>query len=213
MDLISTLAFVFVAALLVISPGPNGLLVTKTVSIAGRRAGFANVLGFMPAFFIHGTLSIFGISILLVQSAQAFFVFKMLGAAYLCWLGVKSFIAVYKGRNTLTQAATEPKKSTVTIHTAFAEGFLTNILNPKVSMFYLAAFPQFLSHSDNAFNAYLLVSLHALTNLVWFSLLIVLLAKLKKMGSSPSFQTWLHSITGTVFLSFGIKLAFLKAAE
>ena len=75
MDIINVLTFVMVASLLVISPGPNGALIAKTVPIYGRSAGFANVWGFVCAFYVHGTLSIFGISMLLLQSAQAFFVF------------------------------------------------------------------------------------------------------------------------------------------
>ncbi len=98
MDIVNLLTFVFVATLLVISPGPNGVLVAKTVPTSGRKAGFANVWGFVAAFYVHGTLSIFGISILLVQSAQAFFIFKLLGAGYLCWIGIKSLLAVWSNK-------------------------------------------------------------------------------------------------------------------
>lgn len=90
MDIHNIVTFIAVATLLVISPGPNGFLIAKTVPLSGQKAGFANVAGFVAAFYLHGTLSIFGISILLVQSAVAFAVFKMLGAAYLIWIGVKA---------------------------------------------------------------------------------------------------------------------------
>jgi threonine/homoserine/homoserine lactone efflux protein len=66
------------------SPGPNGALIAKTVPTSGRAAGFANVLGFLPAFYLHDALSILGISILLVQSATAFMIVEYIGAAYLC---------------------------------------------------------------------------------------------------------------------------------
>ena len=88
-------AFAFVASLLVMSPGPNGVLIARTVPTSGRVAGFANVAGFVTAFYLHGALSVLGISILLVQSATAFAIVKYLGAAYLCWIGVKALYAAY----------------------------------------------------------------------------------------------------------------------
>jgi len=84
MTFVQILTFAFAVSLLVMSPGPNGVLIAKTVPTSGRAAGFANIAGFVTAFYVHGSLSIFGISLLLVHSAQAFLVVKLLGAAYLC---------------------------------------------------------------------------------------------------------------------------------
>lgn len=210
MDIVNLLTFVFVATLLVISPGPNGVLVAKTVPTSGRKAGFANVWGFVAAFYVHGTLSIFGISILLVQSAQAFFIFKLLGAGYLCWIGIKSLLAVWSNKQKTALLSSKKKQNIISTRGAFVEGFLTNMLNPKVSMFYLAAFPQFLSIGESAYQAYFLISAHAFINLVWFSAMVFLLARLKDLTSSASFTKWLKSVTGVVFIGFGAKLAFLK---
>src|SRR3546814_17263616 len=90
MEPLHVLGFAGVAALLVMSPGPNGVLIAKTVPTSGRAAGFANVAGFVAGFYLHGSLSIFGISLLLLRSAAAFFVVQMLGAAYPCWIGIRS---------------------------------------------------------------------------------------------------------------------------
>ena len=103
MDINNILTFIAVATLLVVSPGPNGFLIAKTVPVSGRKAGFANIWGFVAAFYVHGTLSIFGISVLLVQSAQAFFIFKMLGAAYLIWIGIKAIIGAFKQTESSTE--------------------------------------------------------------------------------------------------------------
>lgn len=89
MDLMNALSFAAIASLLVMSPGPNGVLIAKTVPSSGSAAGYANVAGFIVAFFVHGALSILGISAILVASSQAFLVVKLLGAAYLCWIGLK----------------------------------------------------------------------------------------------------------------------------
>lgn len=82
--------FMVAATLLVTSPGPNGALIAKTVPTSGRNAGFANIAGFFTAFYVHGTLSILGISVLLMKSAIAFAIVKYLGVAYLVWIGIKA---------------------------------------------------------------------------------------------------------------------------
>ncbi|WOH36390.1 LysE family translocator [Thalassotalea fonticola] len=210
MDINNILTFIAVATLLVISPGPNGFLIAKTVPISGQKAGFANIWGFVAAFYVHGTLSIFGISMLLVQSAQAFFIFKMLGAAYLIWIGIKALISAVKDNSSNQLNSPQKYDKSVSIRVAFSEGFLTNILNPKVSMFYLAAFPQFISVSDNAINAYALVTAHSLVNFVWFSVMILMLSRVKNATNNAMFKKWLNSITGVVFIGFGSKLALME---
>lgn len=215
MGLTELFSFVAVATLLVISPGPNGVLIAKTVPSSGRNAGFANVLGFVAAFYLHGLLSIFGISIILMQSAQAFTLLKLFGASYLVWIGVKALTAALKGDVSSTRPVQQARQ--VDIKRALFEGFLTNALNPKVSMFYLAAFPQFIPYSEAGQaavgSAFLLVFAHSLINAIWFGAMVVLFARLTSAASSPSFQRWLKGITGFVFIGFGAKLASLRAAQ
>lgn len=99
---------------------------------------------------------------------------------------------------------------------AFLEGFLTNALNPKVSMFYLAAFPQFIPHmagGEAALGAaFSLVTVHALINAVWFGAMVWLFARLAGAARNPTFQRWLKGVTGVVFIGFGARLATLRAA-
>lgn len=211
MGINTILTFIAVAALLVISLGPNGLLIAKTVPISGRKAGFANIWGFVVAFYIHGTLSVFGISILLVKSSQAFFIFKMLGAAYLIFLGVKSII------NAFQKSPVQPKVTTgnnqiISLRVAFSKGLITNVLNPKVSMFYLAAFPQFMSNTESALSAYTLVTAHSIVNFLWFTMVIMVLSKVRKVTDNTRLKTWLNSITGAVFIAFGSKLALTTSS-
>lgn len=212
MDLNNILTFVAVATLLVISPGPNGFLIAKTVPLSGHRAGLANVAGFVAAFYVHGTLSIFGISILLVQSANAFFIFKMLGAAYLIWLGVKALRNAISQTPVANDSELVLRQKPVSIKGAFFEGFLTNTLNPKVSIFYLAAFPQFMPVDSSALSAYTLVTAHSMVNVVWFSAMVFTLTKVKSATNHPKFKAWLNSVTGVVFIGFGTKLALAKSS-
>ncbi|EGQ8261621.1 LysE family translocator [Vibrio parahaemolyticus] len=209
MDLNNILTFIAVATLLVISPGPNGFLIAKTVPVSGRKAGFANICGFVVAFYVHGTLSILGISMLLVKSSQAFFIFKMLGAAYLVWIGLKAIISAFQHNQTQPKVTRENNKI-VSLRVAFLEGLITNVLNPKVSMFYLAAFPQFMPNTESPISAYALVTAHSMVNFVWFAIMVMVLSKVKKVTNSAKFKTWLNSITGLVFIAFGLKLALMK---
>ena len=209
MDWSEIVTFTFVAALLVMSPGPNGVLIAKTVPTSGRAAGFANVAGFVAAFYLHGALSVLGISVILMNSAIAFSIVKYLGAAYLCWIGVKALIAAFRGEVVTGDVA--PAKRKRHLGKAFVEGFLTNALNPKVSMFYLAAFPQFITLGETTASAsFLLVFIHSMINLVWFAAMVLLFAKLTAVAQQGSFQRWLKGVTGVVFVGFGAKLALLR---
>ena len=208
MEFAQIVSFTVVAALLVMSPGPNGILIAKTVPLSGKAAGFANVGGFVAAFYLHGSLSILGISVLLTQSAQAFFIVKMLGAAYLCWIGVKALWSAWHScENTTSVVPAQAKRS---LGKAFLEGFLTNALNPKVSMFYLAAFPQFIPMTGAAESAFLLVFIHSVINLLWFSAMVLLFSQLRGAANNRIFQKILKTTTGLIFIGFGAKLASLR---
>ncbi|WP_454850635.1 LysE family translocator [Rhizobium binxianense] len=209
MDLTTILAFVTVTTLLVISPGPNGVLIAKTVPTSGKMAGFANVAGFVTAFYIHGAFVMFGLSVILMQSANLFFWVKMLGSAYLCYIGAKALLQAWRG-NIALPAAT-PARRRRTMLKAYLEGLATNALNPKVSMFYIAAFPQFVPPAQaTAGNIFFLVFLHSMINLVWFSTMIMVFSRLSRFARSGRIDRWVKAATGAVFIGFGLKLATLR---
>lgn len=202
------LTFVVMAALLIVTPGPNGVLVARTVPTSGRAAGFANIAGFVTAFFLHGSFVVFGLSLILLRSAEAFLAVKMLGAAYLCWIGLKALRDAWRG---LPPAATAPARRRRALPRAWLEGFLTNALNPKVSMFYIAALPQFLPPAEmTPANIYLLVLVHSLLNASWFGAMVLVFARLSGRDPRAALQRWVKGATGVVFLGFGLKLASLK---
>ena len=184
-------------------------MIAKTVPTSGKAAGFANIAGFLPAFALHGALSLFGISIILLHSPWALWVVKLVGAAYLCWIGLKALYSAWRGDASALDI--KPSKRSRTLQVAFAEGFLTNFLNHKVSMFYLAAFPQFIQTCYNALVfGFLFVALHAAINLVWFTSLVLLLDRMTTFAKSGPIQRGIKGITGFVFIGFGIKLASLR---
>ena len=210
MDSIQIIGFTLMALLLLVSPGPNGLLIAKIVATAGKNAGFANAIDFLAVFYLHGTLSILGISVLLIKSSEAFMLVKIIGAIYLCFIGVKSLFGAFKKVEPKTDK--KPIASQRTLFNYFLEGFLTNALNPKVSMFYLAAFPQFISIGENAIAyGFLLVTIHSVMNMLWFSGMVMLLPKLTGLAKHRVMQRLLKGITGLIFIGFGTKLTALDS--
>ncbi|HEY5817801.1 MAG TPA: LysE family translocator [Mesorhizobium sp.] len=206
----TVLAFAAMAALLIMSPGPNGVLIAKTVPTSGKAAGFANIGGFAVAFFVHGTFAIFGLSVLVLQSANLFLAVKLVGAAYLIWIGLKALLDAWRGKPA-DLLKVLPARRPRTLAKAFGEGFLTNALNPKVAMFYIAAFPQFMAQGSSPMSAYLLVAVHALLNLAWFGPMVLLFERLSKVARDGRLQRYLKGVTGIVFVGFGLKLATLRA--
>ena len=177
---------------------------------SGRAAGFANIAGFVVAFFVHGTFAIFGLSLILMQSASLFLAVKLLGAGYLIWIGVKALRQAWRN-GPAAVAEVAPARRRRRLITAFVEGFLTNALNPKVAMFYLAAFPQFIPHDTvSPASAYLLVTIHAALNAAWFVPMVLLFDRLSIVARSGRVQRWIKGATGAIFIGFGIKLATLR---
>lgn len=210
MTLTTVLAFAAMAALLIMSPGPNGVLIAKTVPTSGKAAGFASIAGFAAAFLVHGTFAIFGLSVIVLQSANLFMAVKLVGAAYLIWIGIKALHDAWRGRAAeVLQVA--PARNPRTLAKAFGEGFLTNALNPKVAMFYIAAFPQFMPHGGSPASAYVLVAVHALLNFMWFAPMVLMFERLSKIARSGKVTRFIKGLTGAVFVGFGLKLATLKA--
>ena len=208
---LSTIAsFVFVTALLVMSPGPNGVLIAKTVPTSGPRAGFANIFGFMTAFYFHGLMAVLGISALVMQSANLFTALKFAGALYLIWLGLKAMADALRSDD--IQAAIQPHRRQRSLLAAYLEGLTTNALNPKVAMFYLAALPQFVPMTEPhaVVNVLTLVFIHSLINLVWFGSLIFVFSNVARAVRSRKMVRWLKGLTGIVFLGFGARLATLE---
>ncbi len=210
------LTFATISLLLVISPGPNGVLILKTVPLHGKKSAMNNVLGIFTATYLHGILSFFGLSAIILSSAELFMLIKILGALYLLFLGIKSFYSIIKKEENVKEVLQkEIKKEKKRSHAlSFMEGFLTQMLNPKVSMFYLAAFPQLIDFKNAVFmDIFLLTSIHAMTMLIWFTFFILLLGKSSKAFESKTVKNIVQGLTGTVFLYFSYKILNVETSK
>ena len=214
MDIILT--FTVISILLVVSPGPNGVLILKTVPMHGKRNAMNNVLGIFTATYVHGVLSFFGLSAIILSSAEIFMIVKILGALYLLFLGIKALYSIIKKDEDIKEHMnTEIKKEkTRSYKLSFIEGFLTQLLNPKVSMFYLAAFPQLIDFKNAVFSDILtLTSIHAFTMFIWFTFFILLLGKSASAFSSKRMKNMINGLTGTVFLYFSYKILNVASSK
>ena len=209
MDFQSAGTFTLMVLLLTVIPGPNTALIIRTVPQNGRRAGIFNLAGIVSGFYIHGIFSTLGLSALILKTAQAFFVLKLLGSFYLLYLGVTSLWQAFclkhaSAKNTKRgdyKIVSRKKKG------LFLEGFLTNLLNPKASMFYLAIFPQFISLGGNPIlESLILVVIHSIVVVIWFSSVIIALGKITRALSSMKFKRIVQGVTGSLMLWFGYRL-------
>lgn len=205
-------AFTIIATLLVVSPGPNIALIIKSVSSNGRHAGFSNVFGFVIAAFCHGALAILGLSAIVLQSSQLFFVVKFIGAAYLFYIGLKAIYRSFDKEKPDSMSVEPSSENTSYKLKSFSDGFFTQMFNPKGSMFYLAAFPQFIDfQSSMYFEAFSLVAIHALLMVIWFSSVCVFVSNLKRLSHGGLVGKWIQRISGGILIMFSSLLITQEA--
>ena len=199
------LAFLIAAALLTITPGPDTMLVLRNTLRGGRADGLRTTMGISSGLIVHATLSALGLSLILVRSAAVFDVVKLAGAAYLIWLGVQSLRAAWRGVPEVTLAAA-PR-----VARPFREGLLSNVLNPKVAVFYLAFLPQFIAPGDPVLlKSLLLAALHMVMGFAWLSCVAAAVHSAQRFVSSRATRRWIDGVCGTVLVAFGVRLALAR---
>src|SRR6266478_7834461 len=184
------LAFTGIAAILTLTPGADTMLVMRSVFARGRRAGLLTSLGICSGLFFHATLSALGLSLILVRSATAFEIVKLVGAVYLIYLGGQSLWQAFRqGARKLSTGEGTVNKQKKEWWQSFLEGLLTNVFNPKVAIFYLAFLPQFISPSDPVLaKSLLLAGIHFMLGLAWLSLVATFLARVRAFLIRPRVQ-------------------------
>ena len=198
----SILAFIGIASLLTILPGADMALVAKVTLLDGRRAAFFTSLGICAGLPVHATASALGLSLILATSAEAFAVVKLAGAAYLTYLGVRTIRdSLRPSADPLVTAASARSR-----RAAFTQGFLSNVLNPKVALFYLTFLPQFISPGDNVLaKSLLLAGIHAVLGLVWLPLYAYAIDRVGVLVRGA--RRWLERLSGAALIGLGVRLA------
>lgn len=197
------LTFLLLSLFVVMSPGIDTALITKRTISDGRQAGFKIALGITSGCLVHTFAAALGLSAVLMQSAFAFEMIKYIGAIYLIYLGLSSFIKRKDKQKVMAQP--EPKKS------AFKQGLLSNILNPKVAVFFITFLPQFVSTDTNTtLQLILMGTTYTLLSIAWFIVYVLFINILREWLMSPKVQCILDKATGIVLIGFGLKLAMDK---
>jgi len=168
------LSFAFATFLLAISPGPDNIFVLTQSIVNGKKYGLATVFGLISGCLIHTTLLAFGVSAIIKESESIFYAIKIFGAIYLLYLAYKVFRS--EGKIVLPSES-RPSKTTKQL---FKQGFIMNVLNPKVSIFFLAFFPGFLFSTtlSTVFQFYVLGFVFMLVSFIVFALIAILAGKI-----------------------------------
>ena len=199
--------FVISGLLLNIMPGPDSLLIMSRSATQGWRAGCAVALGVGAGTMVHITAAALGLSAVLSTSATAFTVIKWVGAAYIVWCGIGMLRArIRRGDTPAVPAAPAP----LPYRRIFAQGFLTNVLNPKVALFFLAFVPQFIdADAANKPLAFLVLGcIFNFNGMLWCNGLAIFTAFASaKLKVKPQVALWLNRATGSLFVALGARLA------
>lgn len=207
--------FVIAGLLLNLTPGPDSLLIMARSASQGWRAGSVAALGIGAGTCVHILGAALGLSAILATSSWAFTVVKFVGAAYLLYVGVGLLLSRMKPKvqvndNTHTTAELHPFPVCLSYRRIFIQGFFTNVLNPKVALFFLAFVPQFIAPDAlNKTGAFIFLgAIFNLNGMLWCHFLAVTSAfASQKIKTSAAVGLWLNRAIGAMFVSFGIKLA------
>jgi threonine/homoserine/homoserine lactone efflux protein len=187
--------FVPIAALLTITPGAGTAMVVRSTMRGGRRAAVLTVVGNEIGVVLWACLSVLGISALVAASDVAFLVLKAGGAVILVWLGVNSLL----GRSVVVA---RPARN------AFRDGLVTSLANPKLAVFYVALFPQFVDGRASVVPTTLLMTVLIVTfDFAWYTCLAALVSRAQREIVRSRVARWVERTTGAVLVALGVRVA------
>lgn len=207
----SVLAFSIAALILTLTPGNDTVLVMRNTMSGHKAAGFATMTGICCGTVVHGLFASLGISVILMKSATLFQIVKFVGAGYLIFLGIQSFYSAWKIKKENKIETDLPKLSKKSSPSKyFIQGLMTNVLNPKVALFYLSFIPQFIYEGDPVFKPLFLACIHIVMGIGQLSTVILTITKLRKFLVSPKVKAGMEATCGLMLSGFGVKLALQK---
>jgi threonine/homoserine/homoserine lactone efflux protein len=202
--------FIIVSIFLILLPGPDMALATRNTLLYGRSVGLSTITGTSHALMIHTTAAALGLSALLVQSAVLFSLLKYIGALYLAYLGIRTLLGLKNQVAGQMNGQPNFAKKILSRKFGYLQGFITNLMNPKVVIFFLTFLPQFIhpgNHSIVPF--FVLGTTHIFINFIWFSSYVLLIGTFSRWIQKPFVQFVLQGVTGLILIGFGIHLALL----
>ncbi|MCC3357148.1 homoserine/threonine efflux transporter [Bacillus sp. REN16] len=204
----SLLTYISIAAMMVIIPGVDTMLLIKNTLRYGSKAGRYTVLGMATGLSFWTLIAILGLSVVIAKSVILFSTIKYLGAAYLIYLGIKSFFAksVFSLEDIQAQANVPTISSSRYNKESFMQALLSNILNPKTVLVYITIMPQFIDLNGNVNQQLiLLATILTLLAVLWFLTLVYVIDYAKKWLNNSKFQKVFQKSTGLILVGFGVK--------
>lgn len=188
-----------------ISPGPDFAMVTKMTITYGRRAGIYTALGFMFGASVHITYCIIGIGFIIAQSILLFNAIKYVGAAYLIYIGVKALRAKKSNPDNIV-ADTPDEIKTISARRAIMTGFMTNVLNPKATLFFFSLFTQVIKPGTPLATQSVYAIMMLLTTVGWFSLVAMIFSHHRVQKRIHKIKHYIERTMGVVLIALGIKI-------
>ncbi|WP_421052511.1 LysE family translocator [Lysinibacillus capsici] len=202
--------FLVMCILLIILPGPDTAIATKNTLTVSRKGGLQTIIGSCCGLLIHTCAAVIGLSAIIVKSAYIFAVLKYVGAVYLCYLGIKTLWTIRTQSPVVDDVGSIEHK--YSHQSCFKQGFLTNVTNPKVAVFFLTFLPQFVDGNSGTFFPFLIMGLiYTALTMLWFIFYVYLLDRISAFMKKPSTKAVIEGLTGAILIAFGIKLALEKA--
>ncbi|MBG6129382.1 RhtB (resistance to homoserine/threonine) family protein [Aquimarina sp. EL_43] len=201
--------FILAGILLNLTPGADTIYILGRSISQGKKSGVISALGISSGALLHCIFAALGLSILLAKSATAFSIVKYAGAAYLMYLGIKSLLT----KSTAIAEVIKEKETAKNYKKVYISGVLTNLLNPKVALFFLAFLPQFINpdYAKSAIPFLILGLTFVTTGTIWCMILAFFSAKFaNKIRENSKVKFWMDKTTGVLFILLGIKLALSK---
>ncbi len=201
-------AFLISALVFAITPGLDTAFVLNKALGTGRKAALAGACGVNAGILVHTAVGALGLSAVLATSAQAFAVIKYAGAAYLVYLGIRALMA-----KSDTARFVHGAPQAESVFKSFEAGLIANVLNPKVALFVLAFFPQFIDPTYAAGpRPFLVLGVsYAAVGLIWYLCLAWFAGGLgETLRQKPMFETWMNRASGIVFILLGAKIAMTE---
>jgi len=191
------------------SPGPDFVIAVRNSITFSRTAGILTAIGFAAGVGVHVTYTLLGLAAIIAQSVFLFSLIKYIGAAYLIYIGIQALRS--QGFDTQNSQINEKRKQIITPIQCLWSGFLTNVLNPKATLFFLAVFSQFID-PQTPFTIQVLYGMTCVVmTAIWFSTVAIVLTQPKIKQKFLNFAKWIDKACGCMLIALGIKLALTKA--
>ncbi len=198
--------FLGIAAVVIVVPGPDTAIVTKNALLHGRRAALGTALGVEAGLAVWTVASAFGVASLVRASDTAFTALKLIGAAYLVWLGVQALRAA--GRRAADPVEEPGRSAALDGRRGFRQGLISDLANPKIGAFFTGLLPQFAGPGHPVLLPFLaLGGLFVLMTVVWLCGYALVAVKASAVLRRPRVRAWIDRLSGVILIGFGVRLA------